>query len=218
MKRCVVNVATDRFVIGQRRLQSLLNGCDFIGWADTMPPGCPPHRDIPYAFKAHAIAEARARGYDLVLWADACIVPVPDLTPLWERIERTGYWISNNGWLNGEWCCDEALPPLGITREESFQQKHVVATAFGLNLRHTIGQQVADEYMRFAKNGAFRGPWNNQLCRASADPRVKGHRHDQTALSVIAHRLGLELTNPPDVFAYRGGETDATLLVADGAY
>ena len=47
---------------------------------------------------------------------------------------------------------------------------------------------------------------------------VLGHRHDQTALSVIAWRLGCVLDAPPDTFAYKGGENEKTILIADGAY
>jgi len=50
---------------------------------------------------------------------------------------------------------------------------------------------------------------------------VRGHRHDQTAASVIAWRLGFELTNPPNIFAYgRAGEAhdERTILLADGSY
>jgi hypothetical protein len=173
---------------------------------------------MPYAFKAHALEAARLKGADLVLWADACILPIRPMDSLWDLIERRGYWFSRNGFRNGEWCCDAALPLLGITREEAFQQEHVVATTFGLNLRSEIGATFAGEYLRLAQNGAFRGPWVNNAGEASADPRVRGHRHDQSAASVIAHRLGMELTNPPEWFSYRGGEDERTILMADGAY
>ena len=40
-------------------------------------------------------------------------------------------------------------------------------------------------------NITFPGPHNNDNLLASKDRRVKGHRHDQTAMSVIAIRLGM---------------------------
>jgi len=217
MNRLVVNVATGPYVAGQRRLKRALTD-PMLCWADQMPPSSPTHKRTPYAFKAFALEAARIQGADLVLWADAAVVPIRSLDPLWDLIERQGYWFSRNGFQNGQWCSDAALPLLGITREESFQQEHVVATTFGLDLRSEIGTTFASEYLRLAQNGSFRGPWRNDHGEASTDPRVTGHRHDQTAASVIAHRLGMELTNPPQWFAYRGGETQETVLVADGAY
>lgn len=223
MNRLVVNVATGVYIAGQQRLKRALanhaeNWTPGLYWTDEMPPGSPTHRRMPYAFKAWAIEAARLHGADLVLWADACILPIRSMEPLWDLIESKGYWFSRNGFQNGQWCSDAALPLLGITREEAFRQEHVVATTFGLNFRSKIGATFASEYLRLAQNGSFRGPWTNNGGEASADPRVTGHRHDQSAASVIAHRLRMILTNPPKWFAYRGGETQETILVADGAY
>jgi hypothetical protein len=51
----------------------------------------------------------------------------------------------------------------------------------------------------------------------SADPTVRGHRHDQTVLSILAHRLGMtELVNRPRFTAYKGSETAETVLVNQG--
>jgi len=224
MSRCVVNVATGRFVIGQDRLASLLT-VPLVKWSDHLPPASPAHNDVPYAFKAWALYEA-SKQYTTLLWADACIVP-RDLTPLFERIERDGYWMSRNGWVNAEWTADSAYSDLGVTREENSRIPHVVATAFGISLQHFKGAAFLAEYLRLAQTNAFCGPWWNSNRSeyhgwAAAGPcggeTVKGHRHDQTAASVIAWKLGFELTNPPDWFAYKGGETENTVLIADGSY
>ena len=61
-------------------------------------------------------------------------------------------------------------------------------------------------------------PWRNTPETPCGDAGVLGHRHDQTALSVIAWQQGLKLTNPPEIFAYKGCETAETILIADGAY
>lgn len=217
MTKTVMCVATGHYVVGQQRLRAALPAdVNFVGWADCLPPGSPTHAESPYGFKAHGVASDP--NLELLLWADASILPIRDLGPLWDLIEKQGYWFSNNGWNNGQWCSDAALPLLGITREEAFSQNHVVAGTFGLNLRSPIGQAFRAEYLRFERAGAFRGPWTNKNGEASADPRVLGHRHDQTACSVIAHRLGMKLTDPPEWFAYKGGETEKTVLVADGNY
>lgn len=214
MRRCVVNVATGHYTVGQDRLTTELlkysPNTDMMRWANVLPPGSPSHADVPYGFKAWALFEALVADCDLVLWADACMIPIRSMTPLWERVERDGYWISNNGYWNAEWTASSAYPLLGISEEENWTVKHVVATCFALNLQSEIGKSALDQYIRFAQNGAFCGPWTGGIGTQ--------HRHDQTALSVIAHRLGMQLTNAPEIFAYKGGETEATLVVADGDY
>jgi hypothetical protein len=207
----------------------------------------PTHQQIPYAFKACALKEAVSAGADLLLWCDASILPIRSLEPLWERIERDGYWFSKNGWNNREWCADSAYPdlfpdtPISVARQINERIPHVVATAFGLNMKADNGREFLDEYYRLAsETRAFCGPWIN-TAHPSATPMrqerwrygacgpadVRGHRHDQTAASVIAWRLGMQLTDPPGIFAYSKRRPDGTLhledqdertiLLADGA-
>lgn len=210
-RHVIVNVATGRYVRGQSRLVDSFPGFKRI-WTDTVPEGCPTHEDVPYAFKAFALKQVADSGnYDLLLWADASIVPGPaSLDLIWERLETVGYWISKNGYRNSEWTALSSLQYLGVTAAENDQIEHVVATAFGLNLKMEIGRKFLEEYYRLANTEAFCGPWRGGI--------GVQHRHDQTAASVIAYKLGMELTNPPEWFAYRGGEMEKTVLVAAGAY
>jgi hypothetical protein len=207
-RRTCVGVATGNYIRGQARLAAELQriGVNFVSW-DQMPEGCPEHSDVPYAFKAYALKEVvESRKFDTILWLDASIAlgPAP-LQKLWDRIEEKGYWISRNGFRNSEWTANSALQYLGVTREENEDIEHIVAGAMGFSLRHQIALDFISEYYRLATNGSFRGPWRGG----------KGvqHRHDQTAASVIAWRLKMELTNPPEWLAYRGRETADTVLV-----
>lgn len=248
---CVVNVATGHYCVGQARLvaQLDLSKTAFLGWANALPPGSPSHDKVPYAFKAYALHEA-ARTHKLVMWCDACIVPVKPLDGIWEYAQEHGAWFSRNGFSNYQWTADSAYPDLFAEEHNRLAYaedyagflddmrttnrgiEHVVATAFALDLSHPSGEDFLAEYYRLAsETKAFCGPWTNlyapmpptkpwsgQRVRNCGPPDVLGHRHDQTAASVIAWRLGIPLSNPPDLFAYKGGETDATVLVADGAY
>jgi len=180
---------------------------NIISWKDSLPSASPSHDDVPYAFKLHAMEAAVRQGYSTVLWVDSSIIPVKSLKPLWDLIESQGYWFSANlpygsttkpRWTCGEWTCDAALAPLGITREEAFQIPLVIATSFGLDIRHQIAQTFLAEWGKLVRGRtAMLGPWTNQGFRASQDERVLGHRHDQTVASVVAHRLGMKLTVPP---------------------
>lgn len=217
MNGFIVNVATgDHYVKGQKRL--LASGVPVLAWTNVLPAGSPPHSQVPYAFKAFALQDAAARGNSLLLWADASILPIAPLGPLFERIARDGYWLSRNGWMNSEWTADAAYADLGISREDNASVPHVVATTFGLSTNHSMGRAILAEYLRLAKTKAFCGPWRNCPQTPCGGPEVLGHRHDQTALSVIAWKLSLKLTNPPEIFAYKGGETDETILLAAGDY
>jgi hypothetical protein len=257
MTRAIVNVATGPYVKGQERLKLAIaemtqvrDKADLVQchtW-QTIPSDWPTHQQKPYAFKAYALHESE-RYADLLLWCDACILPVKSLEPLWERIERDGYWMSRNGWTNYEWTADSAYRDLfsseiladyktsRVQLEELNKTiPHVVATAFGINVKHPKGAAFLKEYYRLAsETNAFCGPWKNadhadtqELDRVynarvapCGPPDVRGHRHDQTAASVIAWRLGFELTNPPEIFSYgKAGDVldERTILLADGSY
>jgi hypothetical protein len=260
--RAIVNVATGHYVRGQERLTEWCSAHDveYFNWRDQLPAGSPKHQDVPYAFKAFALRSAQAGGARTLLWADACILPIKPLEPLWERIERDGYWISSQsgpepdqGYTNYEWTADAAYPDLfkpdllthpDLKEADLIQQSfvirlvnrtipHVVATTFGISLDHPTGRAILDEYFRLASTTkAFCGPWINRNGAEAAfpdsmpagqsapcgPPDVRGHRHDQTALSVIAWRLGCKLTRWPEVFAYRGHEDERTILCADARY
>lgn len=240
MSRCVVNVAIggrnqQKYIVGQERLRNQLKGETLRFYTNGYPVGCPEHKDIPYAFKAYALKEASAYATTL-LWCDSCIV-LGDrpLEELWEKIERDGYWISRNGWTNYEWTAESAyrdlFPTFGLESAKDANRRipHVIATAFGFTLGWT-GARFLDEYLELAQAHAFCGPITNSnfpgaqysgnpaKCSPCGPPDVRGHRHDQTAASVIAWRLGMKLSDTPEWFAYRGQETEKTCLIADGAY
>jgi hypothetical protein len=218
MKRLIVTVGTDRYARGVERLKRLAVD-PVMSWTSALPGGSMPHQRMPYHFKAVALRKARESGAELLRWLDSSVNPVRPLDPLWKLIEEQGYWLSENWWPNGEWCSDASLPLLGVTREETWNQMHVIAGAMGINLKSEIGNRFLDEYIRLSENGSFRGPWKNDHGEASTDPRVRGHRHDQSAASVIAARLGMALTKPPAWIAYMDhGGPDTVLSIDNRGY
>lgn len=237
-----------------------------------LPKSWPKHDDVLYGFKAASIKDA-GKSFEQVMWCDSSILPVRSLEPIWAYAEKHGAWIANNGYTNYEWTADSAYPDLFAKELENYKSlpnwkasaiemggfigamqmvnkaiPHVVATAFALDLRHSAGKVIFDEYCRLGlETRAFCGPWINS---ASPDwlkqpgaqdrpmgngrvapcgpPDVRGHRHDQTALSVCAWRAGAPLTHCPEFFSYPPPGWSAadplvrlderTILVADGSY
>ena len=122
---------------------------------------------------------------------------------MWEQVDRDGYWFANNGWSVGEWCADHALEPLGIARDEAFPIPQTSAGCFAIDVSNPTVSLLLDEWHELAMNtDAFKGPWTNGNNEASSHPRVRGHRHDQTAISVLIWRHGLHLTPCPLHYSY----------------
>jgi hypothetical protein len=211
----VISLATAEYEPALRRLNRSLNRTGFAGvrrfWKPgEFPPGCPDHLDVPFAFKPHCFAAAGAKGLRYVLWLDSTCVAIRPLDELFDRIARRGYVVFRTSMEKvGEWAGDAALAALGLDRDSAMQLPEVNAAAIGLDVAHPIGAEFLARWRSAADDVTpFRGTgdpirsvddytavkWNH-AARCSADPRVKGHRHDQTVAGILAHRLGMELSD-----------------------
>ncbi len=108
------------------------------------------------------------------------------------------------GWLVGQWATDASLAKLGMSRDAAMTVPMFSAGFTGLDLRNERSREFLRRWHAAAQDGvSFIGPWTNQDRKCSADPRVLGHRHDMTAASIIAHKLGM-VPAKPTFMAYDG--------------
>lgn len=161
-------------------------------------------------FKTFCLLEAQKAGYDVVLWMDVSNIAIRPLDPIFEIIEKQGYMINaNQNQIWGEWCSDEVLEYIGISRENSFAIPEVDTSSLGIKFSHPVGAKFFQKWNEWAAEGfVFRGTrepvsineefeavkWNINA-RVSKHPRVKGHRHDQTAAGILAHQLGMNISS-----------------------
>jgi len=219
--RCVVSVATGpHYVANLERLVSsaLLRSNDekCIFWRNELPAGSPTHAENPYAFKIYAIEEAVRQGATSILWMDSSVVILKPLEPLWELIERKGYWFSRNyGYNNAQFTSDEALRIMDTTRHDAKQVSHVVASCFGLNMRSPVAKQFLEEWKFFASHGAFKGD-RGDLSGGNDPDKFYGHRNDQSVASQVCFWMEMDLTDPPDYFAEQGApQNERTILTLE---
>lgn len=212
MKICLVSFANNqRYAKGLIRLrQSFLDkgyDGDFAFYHSEKSLGCPTHKDIPYAFKAWAMKKGVDEGYDILIWADSSMQLVAPFERVLQKILDEGHILPLNGWTSGEWCADTALEPLGITREESFTIPHIMACLMAFDCRLERNREFLRQYYERASDGiTFKGAWKNTNQEVSKNPRVLGHRHDQTAASVIGYKLGMGFES--HLLSYESDEKD----------
>ena len=205
---------------GAARLQASLRDVGYTGniqcWINELPPNCRPHSVIPYHFKPMAFRWAVEHGYDIAIWMDSAVYAIRDIQPLIDIIESEGHLLFRNGWTSGEWCCDDCLEPLGITREQSFTYPHIMACVMGFDLNNTTSLESLSKWLEVAPK-AFQGPWNNNDKTCSQDERVLGSRHDQTAMSIISTDLNMKWTDVNGIIEYGTTATsDTTMLLSQG--
>lgn len=169
-----------------------------------LPNGCPQHSTTThgaYAFKIHAIQNAIDRGYRYVLWLDTTMIVVKPLQPLWDCIAEHGWYVCPQaGARLGEYTSDEALAIYGIDRELAMHIQLPYSGIVGLDMKG-IGGDIWREWKKLCEAGAFMGHHHapgrgsagggKTVGKVSEDPRVSGHRHDESAIGYVLYKLGL---------------------------
>lgn len=170
---------------------------------DALPPGCPSHDAAagPYAFKAWALRAAAESGADVVVWADASYWLVRPIDVVLAWVADHGCWFHGPDSSLGAWTNDRTLAAFGVSRDEAMGAAMILAGGFALDLRRAPMRLFLEEYQRAAHEGLFAGEWRNYGTE-SADPRCRGHRHDQSVASLLIHRLGLPMTQDFMRFAH----------------
>jgi hypothetical protein len=108
--------------------------------------------------------------------------------------------------MMGQWSSDDALAMNNISREEALAMPEIPCSVLGLNLRSDLASNFLDGWHQIMADGiTVKGikekikNWDeyqeifwNRKSRISQDPRVCGHRCDQVAAGIVAHRLGMQ--------------------------
>jgi len=206
MNPVIVNVGLGKwYPRGSLRLRDTVKRFNpdvpLLQWIDEYPPGSPTHEQSPYAFKMSAINHAASLGHDVVLWCDSAMFCIKPLTPFFEEIKEHGHVLQENGFACGQWCSDKALEHLGFTRGEAWVIPDYTGCCMGLDMTNPRTVEFMRLLTKEAEDGvSFIGAWNNKKRQVSSDRKVLGHRHDQVVGSLLAHRLGMGLTQTHDGF------------------
>jgi len=213
-KKCVINFARGAwYPRGQQRLIQSLRQQGWDGDVHTFDDesqiglrllACPTHQEAPYAFKAFAFRWARDNGYDLALWADASVWAIKPIQPMFDHIAQHGWMLFYNT-ITGLWTSDACLAGFGLSRNQAMEIPMIMATCMGFDLHNQKAQDFLDEYLEKSVDGfSLRGSWTNANQEVSTDPRVLGHRHDQSVASIVAWKLGIKdlLIAHESFFAY----------------
>lgn len=208
-------------------------GYEIQAWVNTLPPGTPEivHGKVTYtgyAAKPWALKHAMESA-DVALLIDASVYPIRHIEPLLDFIYGHGYYLAPAGFTIGEWTNDEMLEQAGLTRDEALKIPDVASGIVGL--KNSLQTQfLVDRWCEMTRWPSFGAPHSNSEAAdtrhhyrnvgfVSNDPRCSGHRQDQSALSIIAHQMGLkDLTPWPRFVAYQaaGNADESTVLQIAG--
>lgn len=220
MKQCIVSLGTGGWY--ERGVERLRASLEDVGWeggvqihVGVYPKGCPTHQEVPYAFKLFCIQKARSEGYDQVLWLDSSVWAIGHPGDVFKRIQEQGHYFWTSGCNCGNWCSDECLRYFGLTRERALDIEMLYALIIGLDFRNPRTQVFFDRWQKALDDGIFPGPWKNpDVVPGEPWGRLyQGHRHDQSAASLIAHELGMAIDPTHDLCRLPGGEMPETVRI-----
>lgn len=208
--RAIVNFACGPYRLGQCRLMKSLFETGYseslVFFTNEAKLGCARHTEAPYAFKPMVFQKAWVAGYTTLLWVDASVWALKDITPLFDLIERYGHllFLNNTSELkSAQWTSDACLAGFAMTRDEALNVDQTMGAVMGLDLTKPDSQKFLEVWLEKSKDGfSFPGSWTNRHHEVSLDPRCSGHRHDQANASIIAHQLGWKLTEATGLFSY----------------
>lgn len=182
-QHAIVNVGIGAwYPKGTKRLRDSLNYHGYEGsvytWNIAYPVGSPTHQENPYAFKVYAMQFAREQGHSRVFWIDCSGWCIKHPDEHLKALEVDGYYLFHSGFTVADYTNDHCLQYFGVTREEAAGMPMLASGVLGLNFDTEIAREFFAQWKGAMEAGCFRGSW--------AD-----HRHDQSAASIIAHRLGM---------------------------
>ena len=199
--RCIINVIIGNktlkqqsYAAKQQRLRASLEkhfDGKFLSW--TTFPNDNYDKNNLYNVKAAAFEEAMRQGYTQILWVDAPVVALQDVTPVFDRIQKDGYIaIKNNNWNCAQTVSDACLKYFNVARDDAEKIQEIATGIIGIDVKHPNGKKLIDTFIQACKDGAAAGSrlHNNQ----SKDPRFKFHRQEQSVFSLSAHKHGLPHT------------------------
>lgn len=205
MKTCIINYASGAwYPRGQARLVQSLADLSFTGsvltWNNPADLGCPPHQQVPYAFKPYALRRAKEMGFELVLWCDASVWAIRPVTPVFDYLAAHSHMFFHNTSI-GMWTSDACLKGFNLDRDKAMDMSMLMGICMGFNLTAPVTQEFLNQWLAKADDGfSFPGDWNNDRKQVSPDPRCRGHRHDQSVASILACNLGMGYIIPHETF------------------
>jgi len=184
------------FKVGLERIQNCINtyniNADYISFTE-YPEWCVKHTEVPFAFKYYIIKHCFELGYKNVLYIDSSVYPKNNLDGIWNILNTYGYFLVNNYHTVGEYSHDKFLKLANISRDRSFEIKSIQGGYIGLSSLFPKSINFLNKMIEHSKNNiSFIGSYDNKNNMCSKNPKVLGHRHDQSVASIVSLRCDLD--------------------------
>lgn len=206
MKLAFLNFADGVYTKGQVRLRESLHhhgisNTDMLFWS-SYPEHWPKESEVFKGFKPFAFKDAEAAGFSAAIWIDATCVCVKEISAIEKILQDEGVYIfSRYSETVGNWISDYSLERLKIEREYVHHMPELTSCVVGINFKHPKGRFLLEQWYTLAHNQdtynggppglTFSDTRNNNDFILSKDPRVKGHRTDQSIVGLLSGAMSI---------------------------
>lgn len=144
-----------------KRIEKELKATGFNGYLYYRIGGYPTPRGMelsywltPYAFKIFLMEEAKQLGFDLVLWVDARLIPLKNIAPLFEILDKHHGFFNLADTLNEKKVFILAQKALyDLTQKNYFLNKTTSTPVFGLKMHSKQTENLIDEFYKACESG-----------------------------------------------------------------
>lgn len=149
---------------------------------------CPDHAGVPFGFKPAIILEALEKGFKKIIWCDSTIVMARDIAGLLRYAEKHGIAAFDNlGYPLLNWMSDYQQERLGISNEDLWVAKQIMACCIVFDFTNPITQVIFDKWIEASRDGVSFQNYGSQRRGFVAT------RHDQSFLSGLLHMYKIPL-------------------------
>lgn len=164
---------------------------DLLLWEDCLPPGASTHEQSPYGFKAHAIKAAYDMGYTSILWLDAPAQALKeDLSPIFDKIEKEGYYAMSHIDPLENWVGDTALTVYQWPREKLIGYNLPSGSCYGFRIDGPMPDPMEKKKELFWD---FYFQEGDGMFKSEIIGEGKCHRHDEAILALCLIDRGLPI-------------------------
>jgi len=180
-------------------------GGDVSFWRNEYPDGCPKHEgNGQYNFKVYCFDKMFTEGKKICVWADSSLWCVRNPMPLFDYVNEHGLYFFKSGYSLAETATDNLCNYAGVSREELFDVPEFATGLIGINIDNPFGKEFFENWKQYMIDGMFGG---NRVYdpQDSQHPYFKFSRQDQSAASMILHKMGVRTAGETlDFLAYKG--------------
>lgn len=203
-KACIITCGVNgHYPVGVDRLAKSLN---FVGWAGCeilrkeLPEGCPPHEgNGQYNFKVYCFEEAFKQGFTHVLWCDCSLYAIENPMPIFDYISDKGLYFFKSGYSLAQTATDKLCNYADVDRKDLLNVSEFATGLVGIRIDNPNGKKFFEEWEKYMQDGMFGGSRSHDY-EDSEDPLFLFSRQDQSAASMVLHKMGIKTAGETEDF------------------